>query len=88
MAKLVATLTANLPVLVRAELAYGKRIAADVQSLVQISADLPNIVGKAGAHAAACVAASADAVVHAQASLSVSVKASASVGGKAGVHGG
>ncbi|MEP7121117.1 MAG: hypothetical protein ABJE95_09415 [Byssovorax sp.] len=88
MAKLVATLEANLPILIRAELGYGKRIAGDIQTLVQVGGELPSIIGQAGAHAAACVAASASAVVHAQASLSVSVQASASVSGKAGVHGG
>lgn len=88
MAKLVATLEANLPVLIRAEMAYGKRIAGDIQALVQIGADLPGVLGQAGTHALACVAASASAVVHAQASISVSVQASASVSGKAGAHGG
>lgn len=88
MAKLVATLEANLPVLIRAEIAYGKRIADDIKVLVQIGGELPGVIGQAGAHAAACVAASASAVVHAQASINVSVQASASVSGKAGVHGG
>ncbi|HEU5314794.1 MAG TPA: hypothetical protein VFX49_01700 [Chloroflexota bacterium] len=88
MAKLVATLRANLPILVRAELAYGRRIAGEIKTLVQISGELPGIVGNAGLHAAACVGASASAVANAQASLSVSVQASASVSGKAGVHGG
>ena len=88
MAKLVATLEANLPILIRAEFAYGKRIAGDIQGLIQVSGELPSVIGQAGAHAAACVAASASAIVHAQASISVSVQASASVSGKAGVHGG
>lgn len=87
MAKLVATLQANLPVLIRAEIAYGKRIADDIKGLVKVSTELPSVIGQAGAHAAACVAASASAIVHAQASISVSVQASASVSGKAGVHG-
>jgi hypothetical protein len=86
--KLVATLEANLPVLVRAEFAYGKRIAGDIEALVHIGGELPNMMAKAGAHAAACIGASASAVVHAQASISVSVQASASVSGKAGAHGG
>jgi hypothetical protein len=88
MAKLVATLEANLPTLIRAEFAYGKRIAHDVQALVQVGADLPGAIGQAGSHALACVAASASAVAHAQASISVSVQASASVSGKAGAHSG
>lgn len=88
MAKLVATLEANLPVLIRAQFAYGKRVADNVQALVQVGADLPGVLGQAGVHALACVAASASAVANAQASISVSVKASASVSGKAGAHGG
>ncbi|MEO7327351.1 MAG: hypothetical protein ABI193_02150 [Minicystis sp.] len=88
MGKLIATLEANLPVLLRAELGYGKRIAGDIQTLVQIGGELPGIIGHAGMHAAACVGASASAVLHAQASLSVSVQASASISGKAGAHGG
>jgi hypothetical protein len=88
MARLVATLRVNLPILVRAELAYGKRIAGQIQTLVQIGGELPGIIGQAGLHAAACVGASANAVLNAQVSLSVSVQASASVSGKAGAHGG
>ena len=88
MAKLVASLQVNLPILVRAELAYGKRIAGQIKTLVEISGELPGIIGQAGMHAAACVGASADAVLNAQVSLSVSVQASASVSGKAGAHGG
>lgn len=88
MTKLVATLRVNLPVLVKAELAYGKRIAGQIRTLVQIGGELPGIIGQAGLHAAACIGASADAVLHAQVSLSVSVQASASVSGKAGAHGG
>jgi hypothetical protein len=88
MGKLVATLKANLPVLIRAQVAYGKRIAGHVKTLVDVGADMPEIIGDAGAHAAACVGASANAVLNAQASLRVSVQASASVSGKAGVSGG
>ena len=88
MGKLIATLEANLPVLIQAEVAYGKRIADDVRALVEIGGQLPGIVGEAGLHAAACIGASASAVVHAQASIRVSVKASASVTGKAGAHSG
>ena len=88
MGKLIATLQANLPVLIQAEVAYGQRIAGDVRTLVEIGGELPGIVGQAGLHAAACIGASANAVLHAQASISVSVKASASVTGKAGAHAG
>jgi hypothetical protein len=88
MGKLVATLRANLPALIRAEIGYGKRIVGDIKVLVDVGGDLPRIIGNAGAHAAACTAASADAVLRAQASISVSVQASASVTGKVAAHGG
>ena len=87
MPKLVATLEAHLPALIKAEFVYGKRLAGDIETLVKIGTELPETVGKAGVHAAACVGASAEACVHAQASIHVSVEASASVSGKAGAHG-
>lgn len=86
MAKLVATLGKNLPVLIRAEVAYGERIAGDIETLVKVGGDLPDAMAQAGGRALACIGASASAVVRAQASISVSVKASVSVSGKAGVH--
>ena len=84
MAKLVATLEAHLPALVKVEIVYGKRLAGEISTLVKVGAKLPSIMAKAGMHAAACVGASAEACVHAQASINVSVHASASVSGKAG----
>ena len=83
MEKLVATLKVHLPVLIRAEIAYGKRLAGAIETLVKVSGELPSAVGKASLHAAACVGAAAEATVHAQASIKVSVQASASVNGKA-----
>ena len=88
MGKLVATLRANLPVLIEAEVAYGQRIAGDIRVLVQTGSELPHAVGQITSHAGACVAAAASAVVSAQASIHVSVQASASVSGKVGAHGG
>ena len=88
MPKLIATLEANLPALVKAEVAYGKRIAANIDTLVQTGAELPNAMGHVAGHATACVAAAANACLSAQASLRVSVQASASVSAKAGASGG
>jgi hypothetical protein len=82
--KLAATLEANLPMLVRAELAYGKRLADDVGILVQTGAELPRAFGHLSGRAAACVAAAANACVSAQASFRVSVQASASITARAG----
>ncbi len=84
LAKLVATFEAHLPVLIKAEIAYGKRLAGDIAVLVHVAEKLPSAMAKAGLHAAACVSAAAQATVHAQASIHVSVEASASVSGKAG----
>jgi hypothetical protein len=88
MPRLIATLQANLPALLKAEVAYGQRIAGDMQVLVQTGSELPNAFGQLTAHAGACIAAAASACVNAQASLRVSVQASASVSAKAGAHGG
>ena len=84
--QLVATLRANLPALIEAEVAYGARIATDIQILVQAGAELPRALGQISAHAGACVAAAANAVLSAQASIHVSVQASASISAKAGAH--
>jgi len=86
MAALTATLTANLPPLLTAQLAYGARIASDVDAVVRVGAELPNALGQITEHAAACVGAAANACVQAQASLRVSVSVSASVSAKAGAH--
>ena len=86
--KLVATLRANLPALIEAEVAYGQRIAGDIQILVQTGAELPHAFAQISGHAAACVAAAANGVLSAQASIHVSVQASASISGKAGAHAG
>ncbi len=86
MPKLIATLQANLPVLIQAELGYGKRIAGEIETLVKVGGEMPNAMADAGGHALACIGASANTVVRAQASISISVKASASINAKAGAH--
>jgi hypothetical protein len=83
----IATLRANLPVLVSAQVKLGKEIAGDVQTLVRIGGQLRGQLGDAGAKAVACVSAAATAVASASVSINVSFKASASVSGKAGVGG-
>lgn len=86
MPKLIATLQANMPVLIQAELGYGKRIAGDIETLVRVGGEMPDAMAQAGTHALACIGASASSVVRAQASISVSVKASASINAKAGAN--
>jgi hypothetical protein len=83
-ARLAATLQANLPLLLHAELALGRRLASDVQLVGQIGGQMPHVVGNAGARALACVAAAADATASASVRVNVSVQASASVSGRVG----
>ena len=85
--KLVATLQANLPSLIQAEVKYGARISDDIQILVQTGSELPNAFGQLSARAGSCIAAAANATLRAQASIRVSVEASASISAKAGAHG-
>jgi hypothetical protein len=85
--RLAGTLRENLPLLLHAQFALGKRVLADAEVLGQVGAQLPRLIGEASAHAAACVAASAESTVHATASIRVSVQASASVSGRVGVGG-
>lgn len=82
--KLVASLERNLPVLVKAQIAYGQRLGDDVEVLVRTGAELPRAFGHLSARAGACVAAAANATVRAQAQIRVSVQASASISGKVG----
>jgi hypothetical protein len=83
-ARLVGTLQANLPELIRAEVALGKRVAASAQVVVQVGAQLPKLIGNAGAQALACVAAASSASVKASARIDVTIRASASVTGRVG----
>lgn len=85
---LAATLQTNLPQLLHAELALGRRLAGDAQVVAQVGSNLPRIVGQAGAHAMACVGAAADAAATASFRIQVSVRASASVTGRVGATGG
>ena len=84
LARLAATLQANLPLLLHAELALGKRLVQTSEVMVRVGADIPKIIGNAGAQALACVAAAADASVTASVRIKVSVQASASVSGRVG----
>lgn len=86
-ARLAATLQANLPELLHAELALGQRVAPSARTLVQVGAELPNVMGEAGAQAIACVAAAGQASVQASARIDVTIRASASVTGQVGVRG-
>jgi hypothetical protein len=84
MARLAGTLQANLPLLLHAELALGKRLVQTSEIVVRVGADIPKIIGNAGAQALACVAAAADASVTASVRIKVSVQASANVSGRVG----
>lgn len=83
----IATLRANLPVLISAQVKIGKEIAADLNTLVRIGGSLRGQLQDAGAKAVACVTAAGSAVASASVSVNVSFKASASVSGQAGVGG-
>jgi hypothetical protein len=86
-ARLVATLRANLPALVTAQIGYGKRLVADMQALADASADLTRVLGDVGAHATACIGAAGAELFQAEASIRVSVQVSASVSGRVGAAG-
>ena len=80
--RLVATLRANLPLLLHAEIALGRRLAGSVQTVVNVGAQLPRVIGDAGAEGLACITAGANASAQASARINVSIQASASVSGK------
>jgi hypothetical protein len=82
--RLAATLRANLPYLIQAEVGLGKRVLGDVKVVVDVGGRLPKVIGNAGAQAVACVAAAAHASVQASVRINVSVQASASVSGRVG----
>jgi hypothetical protein len=86
-ARLVATLSANLPALLTAQIGYGKRLVADMQALADASGDLAHVIGDVGAHATACVGAATAELFEAQASIRVTVQVSASVSGRVGAAG-
>lgn len=84
LAALAASLQANLPALIQAQFKLSQQLASSAKVLVEVSAELPEVVGKASLEAGACVAASASAVAQASARVDVSIQASASVTGRAG----
>ncbi len=86
-ARLAATLQANLPALLHAQITLARRLSADVRTVGQVGAQLPRLVGQAGAHALACVGAGASVVGSASARVDVSFRASASVSGRVGAGG-
>ncbi|HEX6273829.1 MAG TPA: hypothetical protein VFZ53_12360 [Polyangiaceae bacterium] len=86
--RLAATLRANLPLLLHAEIALGKRIAGSVKTVVDVGAQLPRVVGEAGAEGLACIAAGSNASVQASMRINVSIQASASVTGRVGANAG
>jgi hypothetical protein len=86
--RLAATLRANLPLLLHAEIALGKRIAGSVKTVVDVGAELPRVVGDAGAEGLACIAAGSNASVQASMRINVSIQASASVTGRVGANAG
>lgn len=81
---LVATLRQNLPPLIRAQVAIGKRLIGNARTLVEVGADLPDVMAEAGGRAMACVGAAADAAATATATFNVTVQASAQVTGTVG----
>jgi hypothetical protein len=81
---LVATLQANMPALIHAQLALGKRLANDAQVVAKVGANLPRVVGDAGAQALACIGAGADIAAKASVRLNVSVRASATLSARVG----
>jgi hypothetical protein len=83
-ARLMATLQANLPNLLYAQLALGQRVIQDAKVVVQLGGQLPKVVGDAGLQGMACIAAAANATARASARIDVSVRASASVSGRVG----
>lgn len=87
-ARLAQTLQANLPMLLHAELTLARRLAGDVQTLGQVGANLPQLVGNAGVHALGCIAGAADASVAASAQINGSLRASASISGRIGATSG
>ncbi len=82
--KLVASLKLNLPALLAVQFKLSKQIAADVQTLTRLSAELKGELKGVGGKAIACLSGAASAIATASASVKVSVQASASVSGKVG----
>jgi hypothetical protein len=73
---MLATLQANLPTLVNAQMALGQRLQQEVQTVAQVGARLQRSVGDAGSKAVDCAGAGADAAAQAMMGINVSVRAS------------
>jgi len=86
--RLVATLRANLPGLLQAEIALGRRLVGGVRTVVNVGVQLPRVVGDAGAEGMACIAAASSASVQASMRINVTIRASASVTGRVGASSG
>lgn len=84
MTTLVATLEANLPALIQAQLRLSKQLAGDIKIVINSGKQLQGQLGSAGGKAIACVSSAVGALAQASIKINVSVKASASVSGKAG----
>lgn len=83
LAKLIASLRVNLPVLITAQVKLGREVAGEIQTLVRLGGQLRGQLQGAGQKAVACVSAAASAVGTAAASVNVSVQASVSVSASA-----
>jgi hypothetical protein len=84
MNKLSATLKANLPALIQAQLRLAKQLAGDIKVVVDTGKKLQGRLKGAGGKAFACVSAAVTALAQASVKINVTVKASASVSGSAG----
>jgi hypothetical protein len=83
-ARLALTLQANLPELLHAEIALGRRLEGSVRAVMSVGSALPQVVGNAGAEALACIAAASSASVQASTRIDVTLRASAGVTGRIG----
>jgi hypothetical protein len=81
--KLIASLQASLPTIVKVKLGTGKKIGATAVGIVKAGAEIKDGALKAGGKALACIVAAMEASASAKASIDVNVSASASVGGSA-----
>lgn len=79
---LVATLNANLPDLIEAQMTLGQRLYDDARTVAQLGVHLPKIAGQAGAQALACIAGGADLAAKASVRVRVSIRASATITGR------
>ncbi len=81
-ARLLATMRANLPQLIHAQITLGQRLLRNAQVVAHLGGQLRTRLADAGARAIACIAAAADAAASASVRIQVSIRASASVSGQ------